>query len=76
MASINTVVAGNIKKLRIKHGLTQMEIADKLHMSQNAYSELESGKRNITLRRLEQIAVIYQVSIAHLLEKIPGKIGS
>lgn len=38
---------GILKNLRLKNQLTQSELASKLHMSQNSYSLLESGKTQL-----------------------------
>ena len=38
-----------------------------LNMSQNAYSELESGKRRLDIEKLEQIAAHYKISLLQLV---------
>lgn len=50
-----------IKIVRIKNGLTQKELAKKLNMSQNYFSELENGKYDIKLSTLCEIAKILDV---------------
>lgn len=45
-----------IKKYRIKRKLTERELAHKIGISQNYYSELENGKYDIKLSVLCKIA--------------------
>ncbi len=46
-----------IKLLRFAKGLTQIEFAGKLNMSQNAYSMLENGKTKLDAERIRLIAI-------------------
>ncbi len=58
-------IAGKIAAERIKQGLSQQELADRLGVTQSQVSKMESGDNNFTIRRL--------VTIAHKL-KMPLKI--
>lgn len=57
-----------IKMLRIKRGLLQREVAEGIFMAQNTYSDLETGKREITMTALQKIAAFYSLSIPSILE--------
>lgn len=48
--------AGNIKKIRESKGLTQKEVAKAMGISQQAYSQYESGKRVPKSETIERIA--------------------
>ncbi|MEP9412444.1 MAG: helix-turn-helix transcriptional regulator [Candidatus Brocadia sp.] len=50
------VVGSNIRKFRIKSGITQEELALMSGLSQGYINQLESGKRNYTQKSLELIA--------------------
>lgn len=50
------LVGENLKKIRIKMGLTQEEVALRSELSQGYINQLESGKRTFTQKSLEQIA--------------------
>jgi len=50
------VVGSNIKKFRLKAGITQEELALMSELSQGYINQLESGKRNYTQKSLELIA--------------------
>lgn len=56
-----------IKKLREARNYTQEFVAKKLQMSQTSYSNMERGKTEISLRRLEEIAHLFQISLYELL---------
>ena len=56
-----------IRNLRIDHNLTQQQIADMLHISQNTYSQYEIGKLNYPIDVLVALADFYGVSVDYLL---------
>ncbi len=56
-----------LKKLRLDFGFTQSEIANKLGISQQAYANYESGKRQPDQNTLIKIADIFDVSTDYLL---------
>ncbi len=47
---------------------TQAYVAGKLGISQNAYSKIESGQTNFTVRRLYEIVHILEASIFDFLQ--------
>jgi transcriptional regulator with XRE-family HTH domain len=46
----------NIKKIRLKKGMTQGDVCRVLKMDRGYMSAIENGKKNITLLQLEKIA--------------------
>lgn len=60
-------VSENIRLFRQRKNWTQEEVAEKLNMSPNGYGCIERGTTDVTLRRLEQLAEIFEVSLAELL---------
>ena len=64
-----------IRDLREDGDIPQKEIADYLHIRQNTYSQYETGKRNIPVETLIQLADYYHTSVDYLLgltnEKTP-----
>ena len=46
----------NIKKIRLKKGMTQGDVCRVLKMDIGYMSSIENGKKNITLLQLEKIA--------------------
>jgi len=59
-----------LKRLRERHGYSQFSLADKLGISQAAYSRLEKGEIDISLSRIFRLSDIYGVSVSKLLENI------
>ena len=56
-----------IRDLRMDHGWSQKQVAQKLHMSQTGYSKYETGENEIPLPILEQLADLYHTSVDYLL---------
>jgi repressor LexA len=57
----------NLKKLRIKHGLSQKAFADIMHASQNTVSQWENGKREPSYAITQRIADYFGVTTDYLL---------
>ena len=57
----------NIRALREQNHLTQTQLAQKLQMAQNTYSQYETGKIEWTAPLLIQLAQLYGVSVDYLL---------
>ena len=68
MNDIKQVIAKNLISLRKKNKLTQNELAEKLNYSDNAISRWEHAEVTPSIETLEQIAKIYNVPLASLIE--------
>jgi DNA-binding Xre family transcriptional regulator len=64
-------VIDNIKTIRKNKGFSHGWMADKLEISQTAYSKVEDKKTKLTIDRLEKIAEILEVKLGDLLEIEP-----
>lgn len=58
-----------LKVLRKKQGLTQNSLSNMLNISQGAYANWESGKRQPSYEILSMLACIFDVSIDFLLSE-------
>ena len=60
-----------LKKLREKTNMSQQNIAEKIGISQNYYSMIESGERQskMTLDMANKLAEVFGVPIADILEQ-------
>ena len=58
----------SIKAIRISKGITQDEISEKLSMTQGNYTRIESGKTQLTIERIEQLANIFEMSVTALIQ--------
>ncbi|WP_294365120.1 helix-turn-helix transcriptional regulator [uncultured Clostridium sp.] len=59
-----------IKKVRIQKGISQKELAKKIHISSNYLSELENNKFDIRFGLLLEISNVLSVDIDELYEEI------
>jgi transcriptional regulator with XRE-family HTH domain len=57
-----------IRNLRIDSNLTQSDIAQRLNLKQNTYSQYEIGSLQYPIEVLIKLADFYQTSIDYLLE--------
>ena len=57
-----------IKNARKRKGYSQYQLAQKLNLSQNAYSKLELGRSNLTLDKLFDIADILDTKVVDFFE--------
>ena len=57
----------NLRDLRKENGYSQKQIAEKLCISQQTYSDYENGKTEPTPDTLIKISKIYNVSVDYLL---------
>jgi len=51
-----------LRGLRVKEDITQAELAERLGISQNMVSSMESGKRSITAKMAKRIEKEYGVT--------------
>ena len=58
---------GRIRDLRIDRGLTQAQVAEVLHVSQNTYSQYEIGTTRYPLDGVVTLAEFYGVSVDYLV---------
>ena len=57
----------NVKKLRKKDGLTQIEMAEILKMDQSNYSKCERGLVNFSIDTIMELANFFDVSLDALM---------
>ncbi|WP_420147760.1 helix-turn-helix domain-containing protein [Spirosoma sp.] len=60
-------IAEKIRLQRLQRGLSQENMADLLNLSTTAYGDIERGKTDLTLSRLNQIAQVLDVAPVTLL---------
>lgn len=62
-----------LKKLRKDAGLTQVDVAEKLGISQPAYASWERGRKKPTQDNLVKIAQVLNVSVDYLVGNLEEK---
>jgi len=58
-------IGKQLKELRNSRGWRQSEVADKTGLSRPAISNIEAGKRALTLTTLQKFCEVYQVDISY-----------
>lgn len=58
----------NFKKLRQSHGLTQVQMANKLNLSPSTIGMYEQGRRNPDSNTLKKICSVFNVSMDNLFD--------
>lgn len=58
----------NLRRLRLARGLTQEQLAFLSGLNRSYYTEIETGKRNISLLNMLRLAYILDVKPGALLE--------
>ncbi len=67
-----------LKELRIKEGLTQRELGEKINVTKVSICCYESGTRTPTLETLFELAKVFEVDLNYLLgsdQKVKGSTG-
>ena len=59
----------NLKEIREDHDIKQKDIANYLNVSQNTYSQYETGVISLTAEILIKLSDFYGVSIDYLLDR-------
>ena len=71
MADIKAIIAKNIALLRQSKGMTQIELAEQLNYSDKAVSKWERGESLPDVTVLMEIAVLFGVTLNHLVQEDP-----
>lgn len=61
----NKQIGHKLKELRNSRGWRQSEVADKVGLSRPAISNIESGKRALTLSTLKRFCEVYEIDISY-----------
>jgi transcriptional regulator with XRE-family HTH domain len=69
---VKELVAERIRLARLTKNLSQQNIADELEITVAAYSNIERGKTDISLKRLIQICIVLDINPAFLLSENKG----
>lgn len=61
----NMHIGKKLKELRLSRGWKQTDVADKVGLSRPAISNIESGKRALTLSTLQRFCEVYNIDISY-----------
>ena len=65
--------SGHIKRLRLKNGFSQTQLAMKLGVTQGAVSQWESGKTRPDPDQLVQLARLFSVPLDYFVSELPAR---
>lgn len=71
MPGERTAIARRIKEAREYLGLTQQQVANAISIPRSAVSDIESGKRKVTVDELKQLALVLRHPVSHFLGEEP-----
>ncbi len=72
--NLKAVIAVNIAELRRKHGMTQLDLAEKLNYTDKAISKWERGESIPDVLVLKSIADLFGVTVDYLLEDVHPRV--
>lgn len=58
-------IGSQLKELRIARGWRQVEVADKVGLSRSAISNIEAGKRALTLSTLKKFCEVFKIDVSY-----------
>lgn len=61
----NKQIGKQLKELRLSRGWKQFEVAEKVGLSRPAVSNIEAGKRSLTLSTLQRFCEVYSIDISY-----------
>lgn len=61
----NMNIGKKLKELRLSRGWKQTDVADKVGLSRPAISNIESGKRALTLSTLQRFCEVFNIDISY-----------
>lgn len=58
-------IGKQLKELRMSRGWRQVEVADMVGLSRSAISNIEAGKRALTLTTLQRFCDVYKIDVSY-----------
>lgn len=65
-------IGQQLKELRVSRGWRQTELSDRIGLSRPAISNIESGKRALTLSTLQKFCDVYSIDISYFGIETPN----
>ena len=66
---LGEIVARNIRRIRLEHGLSQEELAHRVGINRNYVGMIERQENSPTIAMLERLAAALEIEPAQLLEE-------
>ena len=65
-----------VRKIRSSKCISQEAFADLCNLHRTYISDVELGKRNVSLENIERISIALEISISELFKEVEGKDAS
>lgn len=62
-------IGKKLKEIRVSRSLKQSDVADGVGLSRTAISNIESGRRSLTLNTLKKFADFYRIDVSTITEE-------
>lgn len=59
-----------VRKIRLEQGISQEELADRCGLHRTYISDVELGKRNLSLENIERIAISLNRSLSEFFKEV------
>ena len=59
-----------VRKVRLEQGISQEELADRCGLHRTSISDVELGKRNISLENIERIAISLNKTLSDFFKEV------
>ncbi|MGG5207454.1 helix-turn-helix transcriptional regulator [Chryseobacterium sp. MIQD13] len=69
---MNATIGKRIRKYREEKGISQEELAEKLHISRSTYQRIENGETNSWVNHIENICTSLDVTMEDILKPEEG----
>ena len=63
-------IGARVRKLRLKRGWTQVQMAERLGLDRSYLADVERGKRNISIVNVEIIAKGFGLTLSQLFSRL------
>ena len=73
MTELKDLIARNLRKYRIEAGMSQIELAEKLHMRSSSISNWEKGRNSIDIDTLFRVCEVLKVPISKMTATEPDE---
>lgn len=73
MTELKDLIARNLRKYRIEAGMSQIELAKKLHMRSSSISNWEKGRNSIDIDTLFRVCEVLEVPISKMTATEPDE---
>jgi transcriptional regulator with XRE-family HTH domain len=71
--SARKTFASNVRRVRLRLGLTQEELADRSGLHRTYVGSVERGERNISIDNMERLASALDAEVEELLRPVRAK---